>query len=109
MAGKCGITKDEKMAELGFRSQISGRPEINAKEFIPKRSMRFMADAAAWSAISMQQAIDDAGLSEEQVSHERTGIIAGSGGPSAIEIVRGCELFNYLSLHHITSLYRRSV
>ena len=91
-AGKCGITKDEKMAELGFRSQISGRPEINAKDIIPKRSMRFMADAAAWSAISMQQAIDDAGLSEEQVSNERTGIIAGSGGPSAIEIVRAADI-----------------
>ena len=91
-AGKCGITKDEKMAELGFRSQISGRPDIDAKALIPKRSMRFMADAAAWSAISMQQAIDDAGLSEEQVSNERTGIIAGSGGPSAIEIVRAADI-----------------
>jgi len=91
-AGNCGITKDEKMAELGFRSQISGRPEINAKELIPKRSMRFMADAAAWSAISMQQAIEDAGLSEAQVSDERTGIIAGSGGPSALEIVRAADI-----------------
>ena len=91
-AGKSGITKDEKMAELGFRSQISGRPEIDAKALIPKRSMRFMADAAAWSAISMQQAIEDAGLSEEQVSHARTGIIAGSGGPSAIEIVRAADI-----------------
>ena len=91
-AGKCGITKDEKMAELGFRSQISGRPDINAKALIPKRSMRFMADAAAWSAVSMQQAIEDAGLSEEQVSNERTGIIAGSGGPSSLEIVRAADI-----------------
>ncbi len=91
-AGRSGITKDEKMAEFGFRSQISGRPEINAKDFIEKRSMRFMADAAAWSAISMQQAIDDAGLTPEQVSHERTGIIAGSGGPSSLEIVRAADI-----------------
>ena len=91
-AGKCGITKDEKMAELGFRSQISGRPDIDAKALIPKRSMRFMADAAAWSAVSMQQAIEDAGLSEEQVSNERTGIIAGSGGPSSLEIVRAADI-----------------
>jgi len=91
-AGNSGIRKDDKMAELGFRSQISGRPEINPKDFIHKRSMRFMADAAAWSAVSMQQAIEDAGLSEEQVSNERTGIIAGSGGPSSLEIVRAADI-----------------
>ncbi|MEP1231210.1 MAG: beta-ketoacyl-ACP synthase I [Litorimonas sp.] len=91
-AGKSGIRKDDKMAELGFRSQISGRPEINAKELIPKRSMRFMADASAWSAVSMQQAIEDSGLTEEQVSNDRTGIIAGSGGPSSLEIVRAADI-----------------
>ena len=91
-AGRSGIRRDENMTELGFRSQISGRPEINAKDHIEKRSMRFMADAAAWSAISMQQAIDDAGLSPEQVSHEKTGIIAGSGGPSSLEIVRAADI-----------------
>ena len=91
-AGNSGITKDEKMAELGFRSQISGRPDLNPKDFVHKRSMRFMADAAGWSAVSMQQAIDDAGLSEEQISHERTGIIAGSGGPSSLEIVRAADI-----------------
>jgi len=94
-AGKCGITKDEKMAELGFRSQISGRPADTAdraKEAIGKRSLRFMADAAQWSALAMHDAIADAGLNEEQVSNDRTGIIAGSGGPSAIEIVRAADI-----------------
>ena len=94
-AGKCGITKDEKMAELGFRSQISGRPadtKDRAKEAIGKRSLRFMADASQWSALAMHDAIADAGLSEEQVSNDRTGIIAGSGGPSAIEIVRAADI-----------------
>ena len=91
-AGKCGITKDEKMAELGFRSQISGRPTLIAKDHVPKRAYRFMGDAAGWSAVSMQQAIEDAGLTEEQISNERTGIIAGSGGPSAIEIVRAADI-----------------
>jgi len=88
-AGKCGITKDEKMAELGFRSQISGRPAdttARSKELIGKRSLRFMADAAEWSALAMHDAIADAKLTEEQVSSERTGIIAGSGGPSAIQM-----------------------
>ena len=91
-AGKCGITKDEKMAELGFRSQISGRPTLIAKDHVPKRSYRFMGDAAGWSAVSMQQAIEDAGLTEEQISNDRTGIISGSGGPSAIEIVRAADI-----------------
>jgi len=94
-AGKCGITQDEKMAELGFRSQISGRPadtKDRAKEVIGKRSLRFMADAAQWSALAMHDAIADSDLSEEQVSHDRTGIIAGSGGPSAIEIVRAADI-----------------
>lgn len=90
--GTSGITKDEKMAELGFRSQISGRPTLVAKDHVPKRSYRFMSDAAGWSAVSMQQAIDDSGLNEEQVSNDRTGIIAGSGGPSAIEIVRAADI-----------------
>ena len=94
-AGKSGIRKDEKMAELGFRSQVSGRPEDmtdRAKDVIGKRSLRFMADAARWSALALHDAIEDAGLNEDQVSNDRTGIIAGSGGPSAIEIVRAADI-----------------
>ena len=91
-AGQSGIKKDDKMAELGFRSQVSGRPDLNPKDYVHKRSMRFMADAAGWSAVSMQQAIEDAGLSEHHVSNERTGIIAGSGGPSSLEIVRAADI-----------------
>lgn len=91
-AGKSGITRDPMMTELGFRSQISGRPTLDPKEYIEKRSYRFMADAAGWSAVSMQQAIDDAGLTEDQVSNNRTGIIAGSGGPSSLEIVRAADI-----------------
>lgn len=90
--GKCGITKDEKMAGLGFRSQISGRPDLDPKDHVNKRSMRFMADAAGWSAVAMDQAIADAGLEESIISNDRTGIIAGSGGPSAIEIVRAADI-----------------
>ncbi len=91
-AGRSGITRDEKQTELGFRSCVSGRPTLNPKELIAKRSYRFMGEGAGWTAVAMQQAIDDAGLTEEQVSHERTGIIAGSGGPSAIEIVRAADI-----------------
>ena len=91
-AGKSGITFNEKHAELGFRSQISGRPETVAKDHIEKRSYRFMADASGWSAVAMQRAIDDAGLEEQDISNERTGIIAGSGGPSTLVLVNSAEI-----------------
>lgn len=90
--GHCGITQDPKMAELGFRSQISGRPECDYKEIISKRSYRFMGDAAGWAAVAMKNAIEDAGLTDAQVSNPRTGIIAGSGGPSSLEIVRAADI-----------------
>jgi 3-oxoacyl-[acyl-carrier-protein] synthase-1 len=93
--GRSGIKHDPKMAELGFRSQVSGRPADTsdlAKDVIGKRSLRFMGDAAEWSALAMAQAIEDAGLSEEQISNPRTGIIAGSGGPSSLEIVRAADI-----------------
>jgi 3-oxoacyl-[acyl-carrier-protein] synthase-1 len=91
-AGRSGITRDDKQTELGFRSCVSGRPMLSPKEHVAKRSFRFMGEGAGWTAVAMQQAIEDAGLTEDQVSHERTGIIAGSGGPSAIEIVRAADI-----------------
>ncbi len=91
-AGRSGITFDEKQAELGFRSQISGRPTLDPKDHVHKRSFRFMGEAAGWSAVAMQQAIDDSGLSEEDISDPRVGIIAGSGGPSSSEIVRAADI-----------------
>ncbi len=91
-AGRSGIRTDEAQTEMGFRSQISGRPTLIAKEHVPKRSFRFMADTAGWSAVAMMEAIEDAGLEEEMISNPRTGIIAGSGGPSALEIVRAADI-----------------
>ncbi len=80
--GKSGITASEEYAEKGFRSQIHGKPDIELKDHIDKRLWRFMGDAAGYVHLSMEQAIADAGLSEEDVSNERTGVIVGSGGPS---------------------------
>ncbi len=91
-AGRSGITADERQTELGFRSCISGRPTLNPKEHVHKRSFRFMGEAAGWACVSMQQAIEDAGLEDDIISNPRTGIIAGSGGPSAIEIVRAADI-----------------
>lgn len=91
-AGRSGIARDEKQTEYGFRSQISARPKAIAKEHVAKRSMRFMADTAGWASMSLAEALEMSGLSEEMVSNSRTGIIAGSGGPSALEIVRAADI-----------------
>ena len=91
-AGKSGITFNQEHADLKFRSQISGRPELVAKEHIEKRSYRFMADASGWSAVAMQRAIEHAGLEDTHVSNDRTGIIAGSGGPSTLVLVNSAEI-----------------
>lgn len=82
MAGKSGIEASPEMAEHGFRSQIAGTVKIDIKEHVDKRALRFMGPGAAYAYIAMGQAIADAGLDEETVSNVRTGLVAGSGGPS---------------------------
>ena len=81
-AGKSGITANTDMAERGFRSQIAGAPNIDIKEHVDKRTLRFMGPGAAYAHIAMSQAIADAGLEDDDVVNPRTGLIAGSGGPS---------------------------
>ena len=80
--GKSGITFSEEYAFHGFRSQVHGMPKINLSDQIDKRQLRFMGDGAAFNYIAMEQAIKDSGLTEMEVSNERTGLIVGSGGPS---------------------------
>ena len=81
-AGRSGVERSEEMVEYGFRSQIAGNLKINPVELIDKRRMRFMGPGAAYAYLAMEQAIADSGLTPEEVSNSRTGIIAGSGGPS---------------------------
>ena len=81
-AGKSGITFSPEYAEMGFRSHVYGKPNINLEDHIDKRMLRFMGDGAAYNHIAMEQAIADSGLGEDVISHERTGIVMGSGGPS---------------------------
>ncbi|WP_116130966.1 beta-ketoacyl synthase N-terminal-like domain-containing protein [Tropicimonas sp. IMCC34043] len=81
-AGQSGIVFDEAMAEHGFRSQVSGQLRIDPAEHIDKRALRFMGQGAAYAYIAMTQAIADAGLEEKDVVNPRTGLVAGSGGPS---------------------------
>ncbi len=81
-AGKSGVKAEPHYAEHGFRSQIAAVPEIDLAENIDKRQLRFMGPTAAYAYLAMEQAIADSGLEESDVSNERTGLIAGSGGPS---------------------------
>lgn len=81
-AGTSGITANEAMQEHGFRSQIAGNLKINVADHVDKRTLRFMGPGAAYAHIAMTQAIADAGLTEADISNERTGLVAGSGGPS---------------------------
>jgi 3-oxoacyl-[acyl-carrier-protein] synthase-1 len=89
---KSGITRAAKYAEMGFRSQVQGAPTLNPADVIDRRAMRFLGEGAAWNHIAMEQAIQDAGLSPEEVSDVRTGIIMGSGGPSARTIVEAADI-----------------
>ena len=74
-AGRSGISRDENQTNYGFRSQVSGRPAAIAKEHVAKRSMRFMADTAGWASMSLAEALEMSGLTEEMISNPRTGII----------------------------------
>ncbi|MCH8492327.1 MAG: beta-ketoacyl-ACP synthase I [Idiomarina sp.] len=80
--GRSGITRAESFAEMGLRCQVWGDLKINVSEHIDRKAFRFMGDAAAYAFIAMEQAIADAGLSEAEVSNERTGLVVGSGGAS---------------------------
>ncbi|GGA15567.1 beta-ketoacyl-ACP synthase I [Neptunicoccus cionae] len=81
-AGKSGIVAAPEYTERGFRSQVHGKVDIDVSEHIDKRALRFMGPGSAYAHIAMQQAIADAGLDEDAISNIRTGLIAGSGGPS---------------------------
>tara|TARA_R110000824_G_scaffold118960_14_gene272039 strand:- start:158794 stop:160020 length:1227 start_codon:yes stop_codon:yes gene_type:complete len=90
--GKSGIVKSDVYAEMGFRSQVHGSLKIDLEQAIDRRARRFMGDGAAYAAIAMQQAITDAGLSDDLVSNPRTGLIVGSGGPSTKAIVAAADM-----------------
>jgi 3-oxoacyl-[acyl-carrier-protein] synthase-1 len=90
--GRSGIRFKEQYKEIGMRSQIAGTPDIQLDDFIDRKPRRFMGDAAAYAYVAMQNAITDSGLSDEQVSNERTGLIAGSGGHSSFNQVEAADI-----------------
>jgi 3-oxoacyl-[acyl-carrier-protein] synthase-1 len=88
---KSGIRSAPEYAERGMRSQVHGEPQVRPEEVVDKRVMRFMGEGSGWNYIAMEQAIADAGLEKSDISNERTGIIMGSGGPSAHAIVAAAD------------------
>ncbi len=99
--GKSGIKFREDYKEMGFRSHIAGTVDIDLKEHIDRKQLRFMGDAAAYAYIAMQQAATDSGLSEEQISNPRTGIIAGSGGASSANLIEAVDILRNRGLKRV--------
>src|ERR1700726_28973 len=89
---KSGIVKADTYAELGFRSQVHGAPTLDPGGIVDRRAMRFHAGGTAWNHVAMDQAILDAGLAPREISHERTGIIMGSGGPSTRSLIEAADI-----------------
>ena len=99
--GRSGIRFKQDYADMGFRSHVAGTIDIDFKEYIDRKTLRFMGDAAAYSYIAMQQAIDDAGLKEEEISNIRTGLIMGSGGASSSNQVEAADILREKGLKRI--------
>lgn len=90
--GRSGIVFAEDYKELGFRSQVKGAITIDLDDFIDRKIKRFMGDGAAFNYVAMQQAISDSGLDSSEVSHVRTGLVMGSGGPSTSNLVEAADI-----------------
>ena len=100
--GQSGITFQPAYKELGLRSHLGGFTQINIKEHIDKKLLRFMGNAAAYAYIAMQQAITDAGLKENEVSSPQTGLIIGSGGTSAENVVATADIMRKKGLRRLS-------
>ena len=92
-SAKSGIAFSEKYKEMGLRSHVHGSiPKIDTSEIIDRKMLRFMADAAIYNAVALDEAIKESGLSPEMISHERTGLIMGSGGASNQNVVESADI-----------------
>src|SRR5476649_2317885 len=89
---RSGIIAAPEYAELGFRCQVHGKPQIDWESLVDRRAARFLADGTGYAHIAMQQAIADAGLTDAEVSDEKTGLVVGSGGPSTHAIVEAADI-----------------
>ena len=99
--GRSGIKHNQSYVDIGMRSHISGSVDINAEEHIDRKLYRFMGDAAAYAYLSMKEAVEDSGLSEEQVSHFRTGLVVGSGGGSSEQQLESTDVMREKGLRRV--------
>ena len=88
---RSGIRLDDQHVEMGFKSQISGRPTMKVEEVLDKKTRRFMGEGAAWNYVAMQEAIADAGLEDGDISNPRSGLIIGSGGPNTKTLIEAAD------------------
>ncbi len=88
---KSGISRSEQFATHGFRCQVHGAPTLDPAGTVDRRAMRFLGPGSAWNHVAMEQAIRDAGLEQNEISNDRTGIVMGSGGPSTSTIVAAAD------------------
>ncbi len=88
---KSGIQLEPSFVEHGFRSQVSGRPSLDPASVVDRRAMRFHGGGSAWNHVAMDQAILDAGLTQAEITNDRTGIVMGTGGPSTVALIEAYE------------------
>ncbi|MBU6374060.1 MAG: beta-ketoacyl-ACP synthase I [Alphaproteobacteria bacterium] len=89
---KSGVTRAQDYADLGFRCQVHASPTLDWEQAVDRRAARFLAQGTGWAHVAMEQAIADSGLAPDEVSHDRTGIIVGEGGPSTRAIVQAAHI-----------------
>ena len=99
--GRSGIGIRQEQIDMGMRSHVAGAPDIDVSALIDRKQLRFMADAAAYAYIAMQQAIDDSGLEPQDISNVRTGIIAGSGGASSASQTEAADILRDRGLRRV--------
>ena len=90
--GTSGIVAAPEYAELGFRSQVHGTVKLDVTDHIDRKQLRFMGEGAAYAVLAMEQAIADSGLDDRLVSHVKTGLVAGSGGPSTANLLSAFDI-----------------
>lgn len=101
LEGRSGIAFNQTYADLGFRSHVEGKIDIDAASLIDRKKYRFMGDAAAYNYIAMEQAIEDAGLEESDICNPRSGLIVGSGGGSNSNNLKAVELLREKGLRKV--------
>ena len=99
--GRSGISFNESYKEIGMKSHVSGSIDINTSDLIDRKILRFMGDASAYSYLSMQEAIEDAQLSLNQVSNIRTGLVAGSGGGSPEDQLESTDILQEKGIRRV--------